>query len=241
MSTSASGIAVVVLALHAAPVAQSVQNRPLQADGIVRLLADLESALGGGRVQAFRTAAAPDLPEEDAGYLTRAEATRVRRQRDRARARTTARGTELRSHHRRARQSWPRRPSRDVAARRAPASQQRANATSSPASASSRRSTASFELELDRTRQFRVNNLTITAPDFTLKMSSGTAFVAESNDGITALVLRGRGEVNFSPSDPAEQGQMRLFNRRPSFVSPVEAAFVRVNPSSSTAACSRTA
>ena len=223
-------IAVVVLALHAAPVAQSVQNRPLQADGIVRLLADLESALGGGRVQAFRTAAAPDLPEEDAGFLTRAEATQAGASaivRERAR-RLEGQSYEvitdvLVSRGREGRLATWRlvvRPHRNSAERYELAGVSELAAID-----------GLVRLEIDRTRQFRVHNLTITAPDFTLKMASGTAFVAESNDGITALVLRGRGEVNFSPSDPAEQGQMRLFNRRPSFVSPVEAAFVRVNPS----------
>ena len=78
------------------------------------------------------------------------------------------------------------------------------------------------KLELDRSRQFQVHDLTITAPDFTLKMASGSAFVAESDNGITALVLRGRGEVHFAPADPAEQVQLRLFSRRPAFISTMQ-------------------
>jgi hypothetical protein len=46
-------------------------------------------------------------------------------------------------------------------------------------------------------------------------MASGTAFVAESTNGVTALVLRGRGDVQFTPSDPAEQVQVRLFGGKP--------------------------
>ena len=41
-------LAAAFVALHAAPDAQSVQNRPSQADGVVRLLTDLETALTAG-------------------------------------------------------------------------------------------------------------------------------------------------------------------------------------------------
>src|SRR5689334_11979389 len=41
---------------------QTGQERPLQADGIVRLLLDLESAIGTGKVEDFRALATPAIP-----------------------------------------------------------------------------------------------------------------------------------------------------------------------------------
>ena len=62
-------------------------------------------------------------------------------------------------------------------------------------------------------------------------MASGTAFVAESPNGVTALVLRGSGDVQFAPADPAEQVQLRLFSRQAAAARPkIDAMFVRMNP-----------
>lgn len=222
-------LGVIVLALHAGPAAQSVQDRPIQADGIVRLLADLEAALAAGRVDAFRASTAPGLADEDARHLIRAAsgsgANAIVRERAR---RPEGDGYEvitevLVSHGREGRIStW------QLTARPHRGSADRYELTGVNELASV---DGLVKLELDRSRQFQVHDLTITAPDFTLKMASGSAFVAESDNGITALVLRGKGEVNFSPADPAEQIQLRLFNRRPGFISTIDAAFIRVNPS----------
>src|SRR5262245_61712261 len=54
-----------------------------------------------------------------------------------------------------------------------------------------------IKLTLDTERQFNLHNFTLNAPDMVLKMASGTAFVAEDDGGITAMVLRGRGSVTF--------------------------------------------
>src|SRR5262245_29074547 len=222
--------AVLILVLSSALTARDSQERPLQADGIVRLLADLESALTSGRVEDFRRIAAPNLPADDVDRFQRVTGGGVRSAvivRERAR-RPESNGTYeviadvLVSRGREGRiATW--------------------QLTAQPTRVSSDRFELTdvnelaaigdlVKLTLDQTRQFQVRNLTITAPDLTLKMTSGTAFVAESDSGITALVLRGNGEVHFAPSDPAEQGQMRLFAKRPAFTSPIDMAFLRVNP-----------
>ena len=46
------------------------------------------------------------------------------------------------------------------------------------------------------------------------KVASGSAFVAHSPDGPTAIVLIGRGRFVFSPPDAAERTQVRLFSGR---------------------------
>ena len=59
-----------------------------------------------------------------------------------------------------------------------------------------------FKLALNRLKQFTVHNLTLTGTDLTLEMPSGSAFVAETDEGPTAVVLLGRGRMRFAPSDP---------------------------------------
>ena len=223
-------LTVMVVALHAGPTAQSAQERPLQADGIVRLLADLETALASGRLEAFRASTAAGLPEADAAALTRAAASGPGASaivRERAR-RPTADGFDVVTDLLVSRQREGR-----IATWRLLVRPHRGTANRFELAGLTELASVDglVRLELDQSRQFQIHNLTITAPDFVLRMASGSAFVAESDNGITALVLRGRGDVEFTPADPAEQGQLRLFNRRPSFVSPIDAAFVRVNPS----------
>jgi hypothetical protein len=87
-----------------------------------------------------------------------------------------------------------------------------------------------LKLQLDATRQFTVRDLTLTGPDLRLTMASGTAFVAESPNGTTGIVLRGEGRVSFTPADAAEQLQVRLFSGRPSFDAGADTWFVRLNP-----------
>ena len=69
-----------------------------------------------------------------------------------------------------------------------------------------------FRLSLDQTTEYEVKNLVISAPDLTLTLPSGQAFVAKTPDGPTALVLLGRGRMEFSPKAEAERGQVRIFS-----------------------------
>ncbi|HUF48437.1 MAG TPA: M1 family aminopeptidase, partial [Vicinamibacterales bacterium] len=70
---------------------------------------------------------------------------------------------------------------------------------------------------------------TLDAPDLRLTMRSGAACVARSPGGVTGMVLRGRGQLRFTPPDPAEQGQLRIFAGEPEYVTDIEAAFIRMN------------
>jgi hypothetical protein len=88
-----------------------------------------------------------------------------------------------------------------------------------------------YRLSLDETRQFDVRDLTINAPDLTLRMPSGTAFVAEVPEGTTAVVLMGRGHMKFAPPDEAEQTQLRIFSGGGALDAEFDAAFIRVRPS----------
>ena len=85
-------------------------------------------------------------------------------------------------------------------------------------------------LALNPARQYAVTNLTISAEDIQLRLPLGTAFVAETPDGPTAIVLLGRGEVVFSPAPEAERGQLKIFCGSETLQTRFDALFIRVNP-----------
>jgi hypothetical protein len=87
-----------------------------------------------------------------------------------------------------------------------------------------------FRLALDAATEFDVKNLVIHAPDLTLTLPSGQAFLSKTPDGPTALVLLGRGRVEFSPKAEAERGQVRIFSGADALKTDFDVVFVRVPP-----------
>jgi hypothetical protein len=87
-----------------------------------------------------------------------------------------------------------------------------------------------YKLRIDR-RPLAARNLEITSDDLVLQLSEGTVFRVECDDGITGLILLGRGIMTFSPTAVAERGQIRLFSGNDTLGSPFDAAFVRLSPS----------
>ncbi|HVQ14564.1 MAG TPA: hypothetical protein VMS40_13275, partial [Vicinamibacterales bacterium] len=87
-----------------------------------------------------------------------------------------------------------------------------------------------YKLRIDK-RPFTARNLEITSEDLVLQLSEGTVFRVECDDGVTGLILLGRGVMTFSPTAAAERGQLRLFSGNDTLSSPFEAAFVRLSPS----------
>ncbi len=90
--------------------------------------------------------------------------------------------------------------------------------------------TGLYRLSLNRAKQFDVRNLKVEAPDLRLTLASGSAFVAETPDGVTGVVLLGRGEMQFAPADAAERTQVRIFSDRDVLDTGFDAAFIRVRP-----------
>ncbi|MEO5894176.1 MAG: M1 family aminopeptidase [Vicinamibacterales bacterium] len=88
-----------------------------------------------------------------------------------------------------------------------------------------------FRLSLNPARQFDIRNLTVNAPDLALQIEKGTAFLAETSDGPTAVVLIGGGEMRFSPQDAAERTQVKIFSGSEAMKTPFDAAFIRLRPS----------
>ena len=87
-----------------------------------------------------------------------------------------------------------------------------------------------YRLALDTTTEYDVKNLVIRAPDLTLSLPAGQAFLSKTRDGTTALVLLGRGRLEFSPKAEAERGQVRIFAGAEVLKGDFDALFVRVPP-----------
>ncbi len=87
-----------------------------------------------------------------------------------------------------------------------------------------------YRLSLTSAKQYDIHNLTVHAPDLVIEMASGRAFVAETAEGPSALVLLGRGRIRFTPSDPAERTQVKIFCGDESLGADIDMAFLRLHP-----------
>jgi len=86
-----------------------------------------------------------------------------------------------------------------------------------------------YHLKLEE-KQFNAENLVITSTDMTLRMSEGSAFISEIDNGITGLVLIGKGALVFSPVPDAERKQVEIFSGKEILETEFTHAFVRLNP-----------
>jgi hypothetical protein len=87
-----------------------------------------------------------------------------------------------------------------------------------------------YRLKLDATTQYIAHDFTITAQDVTFTLHSGYIFQVLSGEGVTGLVLIGRGEMRFSPAPDTEKGQLRIFSGSDTLTALFGAAFVRLHP-----------
>jgi hypothetical protein len=87
-----------------------------------------------------------------------------------------------------------------------------------------------LRLRVSPTQQFAARDFMVSTEDFQLTLADGAVFPVEGEEGITGLVLIGRGEMRFSPTPATERGQLRIFSGSETMVSSFENAFVRLNP-----------
>jgi hypothetical protein len=85
-------------------------------------------------------------------------------------------------------------------------------------------------LSVNAVTQFAARNLRIKAEDMELVLHDGDVFAVDSADGVTGLVLFGRGEMLFSPGPEAERSQVRIFAGAETLTARFDTAFVRMNP-----------
>ena len=90
--------------------------------------------------------------------------------------------------------------------------------------------TGLYRLSLNTATEYDIHDLVVRAPDLALEMPSGRAFVAETPDGPTAMVLLGRGRMRFTPPDAAERIQVRIFAGDDELVADIDMAFIRFSP-----------
>jgi len=87
-----------------------------------------------------------------------------------------------------------------------------------------------YRLKLDTATQYIARDFTITAQDVRFVLHTGYIFEVTSGEGVTGLVLLGRGEMQFSPPSDTEKGQVRIFSGSDTLTALFGAAFVRMHP-----------
>lgn len=208
--------------------ADAGQQRPMQADGVVRLLSDLENALSANSPADFLRLTTGALPLLDTSAFVdtsfgEGQDFAAVRERDR---RPTGQGYLVLTEMLIGRGDIGRIATWQILVQPRDDGSAFEIAGVTPIAAVD----GLVQLDLDLTRQFEPRDLTFTAPGLTLRLSSGAIFLASVAGGPTALVFRGRGEMVFAPPDPAEQVQVRAFSGRPAIDTPVEAVFLRLSP-----------
>ena len=204
-------------------------QRPTQADSVVRLLNDIETAIGSSNTDEFIRLTATTLQTSEMAALVSSlfrekQTSAAVRERDRRPAGTgysllveilIAQGDSGRI------VTWELRvqPRADD-----PSRYEIAGATAIAAV------DGLAKLKLDTTKQFAPRNLVFSSPGLTLHLSSGAVFLAHVEDGTTALLFRGKGTMRFAPEDPAEQIQVRAFSGKPAMDTPLEGVYLRLNP-----------
>ena len=88
-----------------------------------------------------------------------------------------------------------------------------------------------YRLSLNTAKQYDARQLTIRADDLELTLPSGSAFVVETDQGVTGLVLLGRGEMQFHPAPATEKTQVKILSGSETLATGFDAVFIRINPS----------
>ena len=96
-----------------------------------------------------------------------------------------------------------------------------------------------YRLSMTAAKQFDAHGFTLRAEDLDLTLTEGSVFTVGTEQGVTALVLLGRGTMRFQPTPIVEKRQIRLFAGSDTLESPFQTAFVRVGQLESHADLSR--
>jgi hypothetical protein len=87
-----------------------------------------------------------------------------------------------------------------------------------------------YRLALNVASPYTAANLTLNSEDLEISLPSGTVFEVDSADGVTGLVLLGRGTMRFAPRLESEQTQMRIFAGTDALDTEFDSAFIRLSP-----------
>jgi hypothetical protein len=89
---------------------------------------------------------------------------------------------------------------------------------------------ALYKLRLNTAKRFIARNLTVTSEDLTIALDEGDVFLVECDDGVTGLVLIGRGEMRFAPAPSTERGQLKIFSGTETLTAAFDSVYVRISP-----------
>ena len=89
---------------------------------------------------------------------------------------------------------------------------------------------ALYKLRLNTSKRFAASGLTVTSEDVVIVLTEGDAYLVECDDGVTGLVLVGRGEMRFTPTPPTERGQLKIFSGSETMHAEFDSAYVRLSP-----------
>ena len=84
-----------------------------------------------------------------------------------------------------------------------------------------------YRLSVNPQRQFDARNFNVRAEDLDLTLVEGTVFTVDTDQGVAALVLFGRGTMRFQPAPETERGQVRILAGSSQLEARFDAAFVR--------------
>jgi hypothetical protein len=87
-----------------------------------------------------------------------------------------------------------------------------------------------YRLSVNPEKQYRIVNLALSAEDFELRVPNGVGFVAETDAGVTGIVILGRGEMTFSPTPAAEKGQVRIYSGSDVHTGSFDWVYLRAHP-----------
>ena len=87
-----------------------------------------------------------------------------------------------------------------------------------------------YRLSVNPDKEYRIANLALSAEDFELRVPNGVGFVAETDAGVTGIVILGRGEMTFSPTPAAEKGQVRIYSGSDAHTSRFNWVYLRAHP-----------
>jgi Peptidase family M1 domain len=87
-----------------------------------------------------------------------------------------------------------------------------------------------YRVSLNASKAFAARNLKIAAEDLDLTLPEGSVYVGDIDVGVTAVVLLGRGMLNFHPAPATEKGQVKIFCGSDTLETRFDVAFIRINP-----------
>ena len=88
-----------------------------------------------------------------------------------------------------------------------------------------------YRLSLNRSRQYRVQNLVLRSEDLEVRMPSGRMFISDTQEGPTAAVLLPGNDARFTfkPTPATEREQVKLFAGSEDITDGFSAIFLRLN------------